>query len=86
MPPLSQTACISKIKGKAESNLILLVFVYVRIFMIIKVMHEKMGKGLEQTFTKGQSTYAKGLELIRKQGNATNHPEKPLHTHPKGLR
>ena len=54
--------------------------------MTIKVMHEKMGKGLEQTFTKGQSTCAKGLELIRKQGNASNHPEKPLHTHPEGLR
>lgn len=53
MLPLSQIACISKIKGKVDSDLILFVFVYVRIFMIIKVMHEKMGKGLEQTFTEG---------------------------------
>ena len=48
-------------------------------------MCEKMGEGLEQALTKGQSTYAKGLDLIRNQENAVNHPEIPLHTLPEGL-
>ena len=47
-------------------------------------MREKMGEGLEQPLTKGQSTYAKGFDLIRKQENAVNHPEIPLHTLQKG--
>ena len=48
-------------------------------------MREKMGEGLEQALTKGQSTYAKGFDLIRKQENAVNNPEIPLHTLPEGL-
>lgn len=54
------------------------------LFMIIKVIHEKMGERLEQVLTTGQSAYEKGLNLVSQQGNAINHPEIPLHTQPKG--
>lgn len=48
-------------------------------------MREETGEGLEQAPTKGQSTYAKGFDLFRKQENAVNHPEIPLHTLAEGL-